>query len=166
MGDTGRFSAYLGVLADRTELRYINVGTSRRVSQLVFCSLKTQLDDTDAWRVQTRRTCTVYVRVPDLRPARTTPIELRWFGEKSGTVVYTVGEANGGLRGEHGGWDSPEASRRWRLQHMQEYLRLLEKIPVRCNGYNSTRVTIPNRTPAPSWRRTPSRTRLALALAG
>jgi hypothetical protein len=97
MGDTGRISAYLGVLPDRTELRYINVGTSRRVSQLVFCSLKTQLDDTDAWRVQTRRTCTVYVRVPDLRPARTTPIELRLFGEKSGTVVYTVGEANGGV---------------------------------------------------------------------
>uniref|UniRef100_A0A0E0M5P1 Uncharacterized protein n=1 Tax=Oryza punctata TaxID=4537 RepID=A0A0E0M5P1_ORYPU len=78
----------LGVSPDGRELRYINVGFHR--GSLVFCSLKTQFDDHGDKH-------DVHVKLPALRPARTTPIKLRWFGEKSGTVIFTIGDADGGV---------------------------------------------------------------------
>uniref|UniRef100_A0A0D3HBC9 F-box domain-containing protein n=1 Tax=Oryza barthii TaxID=65489 RepID=A0A0D3HBC9_9ORYZ len=80
----------LGVSPDGRELRYIYAGF-RRPASLVLSSLKTKFDDHgDMYDV--------HVEVPDLAMALTkTPIKLRWFGEKSGTVIFTIGDA------EHGG---------------------------------------------------------------
>lgn len=80
----------LGVSPDGRELRYIDAGF-RRPASLVLSSLKTKFDDHgDMYDV--------HVEVPDLAVALTkTPIKLRWFGEKSGTVIFTIGDA------QHGG---------------------------------------------------------------
>jgi hypothetical protein len=80
----------LGVSPDGRELRYINAGFCSPAS-LVLSSLKTQFDNDGDMH-------DVHVEVPDLiRTTTTTPIKLRWFGEKSGTVIFTIGEAGGGV---------------------------------------------------------------------
>uniref|UniRef100_A0A0D9XHY2 F-box domain-containing protein n=1 Tax=Leersia perrieri TaxID=77586 RepID=A0A0D9XHY2_9ORYZ len=80
----------LGVSSDGKKLRYITAGFVSRVTLSV--SLRaTYFEDVD------RSIHDVHVRVPGLRVTGTTPIKLRWFGEKSGTVLFTVGEADGGV---------------------------------------------------------------------
>uniref|UniRef100_A0A0D9VLC6 Uncharacterized protein n=1 Tax=Leersia perrieri TaxID=77586 RepID=A0A0D9VLC6_9ORYZ len=80
----------LGVSTDGKKLRYITAGFVCRVTLRVSLHA-TYFEDVD------RHIHDVHVRVPGLRVTGTTPIKLRWFGEKSGTVLFTVGEADGGV---------------------------------------------------------------------
>uniref|UniRef100_A0A0E0B840 F-box domain-containing protein n=1 Tax=Oryza glumipatula TaxID=40148 RepID=A0A0E0B840_9ORYZ len=79
----------LGVSPDGKKLRYITVGFVGRVSLCVHL-LTTQFEDVGDIH-------DLHVDVPGLRVTTVTPMKLRWFGEKSGTVIFTIGDADGGV---------------------------------------------------------------------
>uniref|UniRef100_A0A0E0M5N6 F-box domain-containing protein n=1 Tax=Oryza punctata TaxID=4537 RepID=A0A0E0M5N6_ORYPU len=80
----------LGVSPDGKNLRYITLGFVGRVS-LCVSLMASQFEDVD------EKIHDVHVRVPGLRVTTVTPIKLRWFGEKSGTLLFTIGDADGGV---------------------------------------------------------------------
>ncbi|KAL6905618.1 hypothetical protein ACP4OV_003219 [Aristida adscensionis] len=90
----------LGVSSDGASLRYVDVGFVAR-TLLCFTSSDSQLRGAD-YKSPTGGfwddVLDQHIRVPQIEVSKTTTVKLRWFGERSGTLIFTVGdeEAAGG----------------------------------------------------------------------
>lgn len=82
----------LGVSPDG-ELSYISLGrTLRRYLAIIVETLQLHGIDDDMNTAADRWERRGFIRLPQLEVPGATALKLRWFGEKSGTLFFTIGE--------------------------------------------------------------------------